>query len=437
MKKILAAVLCLMLVLSVVTPAMAEDNIKVELDEKQLEFDVQPIEINGRVLVPVRVIFEALGASVFYDDQTRTVMAIKDNHTVVIQIDGDTMYVNNEAKVLDVPAMEIDGRTLVPVRAVSEAFGVYVDWIDATQTVVLNTTEEVVVATVGDQNVYKHELDYLMTMGATKEQALEEIRTIKTMVVKANEYGVVLTEEDNEGINQQWNDLCAVYGSEENLNEELKNYGVTGQQYRKIVGMLTLCDKFAEQFENLGLVELTSEETAEDFYNENFLRAKHILFMTVDDSGMPLDSEKITQAKGRAQETLEKIRAGIDFEKLEDLSEDPGSLINVDGYIFYNTRRKEAEENPDIIRLFQQMGVGVMVEPFEQGTAALDVGEVSDIVESEYGYHIIKRLELSDVEDNGEIIVIQYVLDTMNNNALINQWVAEIECTTNENYEAL
>ncbi|MBR5517755.1 MAG: hypothetical protein IKV86_01860 [Clostridia bacterium] len=150
MKKFLAVVLSVMMVLSVVTPVMAEGDISVFLDGEQLVFDVQPTEINDRVLVPVRVIFEALGAIVDWDDETQTVLARKGETIIVLQIDNTLMMVNDTQVTLDVPATEIGGRTLVPVRAISEAFGVKVDWDDSTKSVILDSSEEVV-----DANVYE------------------------------------------------------------------------------------------------------------------------------------------------------------------------------------------------------------------------------------------------------------------------------------------
>ena len=137
MKKILAVFLCVMLTLSVVTPALASNNIKVNLDGRQLNFDVPPMEIDGRVMVPVRVIFEALGASVEWVEEAQAVNAQKDGTYITLFLDNTTMYVNGKEKKLDVPAKEIGGRTLVPVRAISEAFGTSVDWDDSEQTVIL------------------------------------------------------------------------------------------------------------------------------------------------------------------------------------------------------------------------------------------------------------------------------------------------------------
>lgn len=111
--------------------------IKVVLNGEQLKFDRLPITENGRTLVPLRVIFEAMGATVDWDGVTQTVTAVKGNTTVKMQIGNSIMIKNGEKIALDVPPKIINGRTLVPVRAVAESFGAKVDWDGETKTVII------------------------------------------------------------------------------------------------------------------------------------------------------------------------------------------------------------------------------------------------------------------------------------------------------------
>lgn len=112
--------------------------IKVMLNDEKVLFDVLPTITDGRTLVPLRAIFEALGAKVEWNGETQTITATKDDKTVVLTIGSNEMTVDGETKTLDVSAQIIDGRTLVPVRAISEAFGCSVDWNDAERTVIIN-----------------------------------------------------------------------------------------------------------------------------------------------------------------------------------------------------------------------------------------------------------------------------------------------------------
>lgn len=114
------------------------DIISVMVNGEEIQFDTQdPMIIDGRTLVPVRGIFEALGAVVSWNGEIKQVTAIKDGVSIVMNIDSDKFYVNGEEKILDVPARIINDRTLVPVRAISESFGCNVEWDDTTKTVII------------------------------------------------------------------------------------------------------------------------------------------------------------------------------------------------------------------------------------------------------------------------------------------------------------
>jgi len=112
-------------------------KVKVFLNGKRIRFDQPPIIQNGRTLVPVRAIFEAMNATVSWDDKTKTVTAKKGDTTIVMTIGNKTMKKNGVAIELDVPPQIVNGRTLVPARAVAESFGAKVDWDGSTRTVTI------------------------------------------------------------------------------------------------------------------------------------------------------------------------------------------------------------------------------------------------------------------------------------------------------------
>ena len=135
-KRILS--MCLVIILALGCVAFAEDEgrlITVLVDGKQINFDVNPILDNGRTLVPMRFIFEALGATVGWDDATQTATAVKGDITISITINKPELVKNGNVIVLDVPAKLVNDRTLVPVRAVSETLGFDVSWDDFNLTV--------------------------------------------------------------------------------------------------------------------------------------------------------------------------------------------------------------------------------------------------------------------------------------------------------------
>lgn len=107
-----------------------DGEIKVLIDGKMLEFDVQPTIINDRTMVPVRKIFESLGAAVYWYDDTQTIISRKNDVNIEMIIDNHLMSIDGKVIYLDVPPTIIGERTLVPVRAISEAFGYKVDWLN-------------------------------------------------------------------------------------------------------------------------------------------------------------------------------------------------------------------------------------------------------------------------------------------------------------------
>ena len=121
------------------TTTTIDNSIKVCIDGKNQTYDQPPVIINDRVMVPLRGIFEALGATVSWDDQTQTVTAIKSGTTIQLTIGSAVAYKNGNPIQLDVPPQIVNDRTMVPVRFVSEALGCKVDWIDSPQTVNIST----------------------------------------------------------------------------------------------------------------------------------------------------------------------------------------------------------------------------------------------------------------------------------------------------------
>lgn len=118
----------------------ARKGIGIILDDNPLHADVAPVIVEGRTLLPVRAIAEALGAEVGGASDTRTVTLSLGDTVVRPRIDDTTALVNDVPVTLDVPAQVTGGRTLVPVRFISEAFGVTVDWDPAAQTVLRKTS---------------------------------------------------------------------------------------------------------------------------------------------------------------------------------------------------------------------------------------------------------------------------------------------------------
>jgi len=129
-----AWLVCLVVAVALMVPPAVRAQqapIRVYVDGQEMAFDVPPTVIQGRVLVPLRGIFERLGATVDYNAQTQHIMAVRGTQTVELTIGSRQARVNSNGTLLDVPAFTIAGRTMVPLRFISESLGGNVQWVEA------------------------------------------------------------------------------------------------------------------------------------------------------------------------------------------------------------------------------------------------------------------------------------------------------------------
>lgn len=215
--------------------------------------------------------------------------------------------------------------------------------------------------------------------GVTWDQQLKGVARDNAVLLAltpglAQELGVELTEEDLQSV---VDDRAATLESlgQERYAYQLQAMGVSDATELKLDATLALYNKVQQAWTDK-LAQDVTDETVDAYVEENdILRAKHILLMTVDPTTrQPLDEAAVAEKKAKAEDILAQLRA--DPSKFDELmqanSEDSGLAANPDGYIFT---------------------AGSMVEAFESGTRALEYDQISDLIESEYGYHIILRLD--------------------------------------------
>ena len=111
----------------------------VNIDRKPLQMDVSPTVINGRTMVPMRSIFEGLGAAVEWNSYTRGITAQKEDKTITLYLNETTAFINGVSHSLDTPAVAVNGRTMVPVRFVAESLDCKVYWDSYNQLVSIFT----------------------------------------------------------------------------------------------------------------------------------------------------------------------------------------------------------------------------------------------------------------------------------------------------------
>ena len=211
MKKIIPIILSLTVVMSGCT-TLAEEKIKVTLDGQAMDFDVAPIIQNDRVLVPMRAIFEELHCSVDYTDidGKQIITAKNDDNTISLEIGSNEMTVNDEKVSLDTVPVIIDDRTLVPLRAVSEALDCNVDWDGDTKTVAIAPhkyneyyTQKLMENLPKDENyvISPFSLEMAMMMasegavGDTKQEITQAFDSPNTSL-----YSQIITDNKNKGI---------------------------------------------------------------------------------------------------------------------------------------------------------------------------------------------------------------------------------------------
>lgn len=116
-------------------------EVSVNVDNSYVKSEVRPTIIDGNTMVPLRAIFEALGTDVQWIDQTKTVVSTKDSVNISLTIGSKTMLVNHKEVQLEVAPVIVEGNTLLPLRAISSAFGCQVGWVDSTKTAYVYSDE--------------------------------------------------------------------------------------------------------------------------------------------------------------------------------------------------------------------------------------------------------------------------------------------------------
>ncbi len=114
------------------SPAQAQ-NVNIIVNGQQVSFDQPPIERGGRVFVPLRGVFERLGATVVYDNGT--INATGNGRNIQLHIGSTSAIVNGQTTYLDVAPFLVGARTLVPLRFISESLGANVNWDGNSHTV--------------------------------------------------------------------------------------------------------------------------------------------------------------------------------------------------------------------------------------------------------------------------------------------------------------
>lgn len=188
MKKLSVTLLSGIMAASMAVPAMANDTIKVVVNGKEVAFEDQvPVIKNDRTLVPLRGVLETMGIEIKWNADDQSVSAVRGADSAYFKVGSTTLTTEDGSVTLDAAPEIINDRTMIPLRAVAEAFDAKVEWDDDSKTVTI--TDDVKVTSVDEGTI-------------TKEGKAEDGTVIYTVDVKYPILNDSCTAKGKEAINE-------------------------------------------------------------------------------------------------------------------------------------------------------------------------------------------------------------------------------------------
>ncbi len=229
------------------------------------------------------------------------------------------------------------------------------------------------------EDYFKAKTDGKSNIDIVLDKASVDATNLLVQYNKAIADGTEFSEEDAAEFKNQIDTMKVQSGGESGYVAQLSSLGITPEAFENLYKKNMIISKYVQKLDADGKFDI-SDEQIHTYIKENYIKAQHILFMTQDpDTGELYEADVVYDQRKKAQETLDKLKNGEDFVKLmNEFSEDTGLSTNPDGYEF--TR-------------------GQMVPQFEEAAYALEENQISDIVETSYGYHIIKRVPFEITEE--------------------------------------
>lgn len=278
--------------------------------------------------------------------------------------------------------------TYVPIRVVSEMLGKTVTYNPETQSASILDSQRAefegeAIGKVGNDTITSGELDAYLSMmakdpsysaltgDAATQKAKELIIHDHILMQIGESYGIAIDQE----FNNSFADLMTfnkMQKGEEGLNAILEAQGMDQNSYKHFYEVEHVKERLLQKSDFS--VDETELRTYYDSHMDEFafdgLRAKHIYINSRDADGNPLTGQALEEAKAKAEEAYQKLQSGSDFDALvQEYGEDPGMEENPDGYVFNR---------------------GMMITEFEDAAYQLDAGEISEVVTTPIGFHIIK-----------------------------------------------
>ena len=257
---------------------------------------------------------------------------------------------------------------------------------------------------------WEQKVDGKTRLEIVKERALSILIDDALAYQKAKELGLKLSDEEKQQIDSQ----IATIEQDEQSMQQLESMGVSIDAIKAYYNEGYVTQKLLPELMDKGDIKVDDEEVLKSF-RETYVKAKHILIATTDTAtGAALSEEEVAKAQEKAQDILNQINSGADFDELMNAnSEDPGLQSAPDGYVFTK---------------------GEMVAEFEEAAFALSENQVSGLVNTSYGIHILKRVPF-DMAGQQEATVIENKkaeLAYPELEALLKTWKANTKIKTND-----
>lgn len=307
-----------------------------------------------------------------------------------------------------------DTREVLSVNGEKVSYGKFVFFLENMKEMIasesdIDITDEASWSTV--------EIDNKKAIDVAKEKAVDDVVSLMVQVQRAKSEGIELTDEDKKSIGKQKNSIVSQYGGESGFKEKLKEWKISSEIFDQIMQDYMYASKLQAKYleQNEQINNVTDEEIQVKYNDEKekLLRdsifVKHILILTKDTAtGEEYTEEKKAEAKDTIDMIHQRLVDGEDFDTLmKEYSQDVES--SYDGYSFTH-------------------GDGTMDSDFDNAAYALGVGDISEVIKTQFGYHIIKRLEsdidvpeLDDVRDS----VITQIKSERYQSIVTEQWVSE------------
>ena len=235
-----------------------------------------------------------------------------------------------------------------------------------------------------------------MTVGEyLKQQAVEELKILTALERIAEDNNISLSDEDHEELEENKEEVISNVGGKSEFKKLLRKNNITEAAYDKFYYINKLYDKVFEELYSSGKKnDLTTEEkeSAKEEYFEKYLKIQQIVLSKIDVStGSDLSDTIINQKETLANSILTETINGADFEEL---------------IIKYS---EEAQEKGNNTYYYAK---GDLLENIESVVVGLGTGSISDVIETDYAFHIVKRLELDDSK-------LENYYDIVRNNKLV------------------